>query len=321
MRMLGWMKESLWLGGLVALLVVCVLLAFFELPNLVVSPDDLSAPLQTPTPRASTTSAPTAVDLVQARNGVRTAAVALIAGIGAALATGFAARTYYLSRRGQFADRYTSAIDALAKDPTAQVSAIGELERLAYESPTRHRQIMRDLANFVRGNERPAEPDPDTAPAPAAVQAAFAVLASRRRRYDRALVVDLAGADLRQIHFDRGAQLRGANLSGVKLAGAHLRHADLRNADLANAVAPSVRLDQARLQGTILKGAGLHHATLDRANARGAAFVDAQFDATSLRGTNLRGATGLPLHEDGVRGGLISRGRLRKTRLPKPTER
>jgi|GEM_PF-4535490 len=48
-------------------------------------------------PGAGPAPAPTAVDLVQARNGARTAAVALIAGIGAALAAMFATLMVFLS--------------------------------------------------------------------------------------------------------------------------------------------------------------------------------------------------------------------------------
>lgn len=309
----GWIRESIWLGGLVALLVVCALLAFFKLPAIVVTPDDLLDKIPAPQGFENATR-PTAVDLVEARNGVRTAAVALIAGIGAALATGFAGRTYYLSRRGQLRDHYKTAVEQLAaNEPALQVSAIGELERLAAASPDRHRQVMGDLATFLRSHKRTGE-DADTAPAPAAVQAAFAAIARRRRRYDRDLVIDLAGADLRQVHFE-GAKMQKALLRDAKLSGAFLRHSNLRRADLKNAWAPGIRLDHAELGDAILEGAHLHGATLDSATARRAAFKDVQLLDTSMRSTDLRKATDLPRTKDGgVDGATITPG---KTKLPR----
>ena len=303
----GWLREMAWLGVLVALLMAGMVFAFILLPRLVVSPDDFRATV--PSARGlSKPTAPTAVDLVAARNGVRTAAVALVAGIGAALATGFAARTYYLSRRSHLTDRYKTAVEQLrAKEPAVQVSAIGDLERLANEAPRHQRQIMEVLATFLRSQERPDEAHE----APAAVQAAFAVLARRRHRYDRGLVLDLAGADLRQVNFD-GARLRGAVLRDAKLGGAFLRQSDLREAILLNAVAPSVRLDEAKLRNAIFEGARLESATLDSADARGVAFEDVRFAQTSLRATDLRDAIGLPFDNGGVVGGVTDE----KTRLP-----
>ena len=304
----GWLKEMAWLGALVVLLVAGMVLAFILLPRLVVSPDDLRTSVPS-APGLSKPTAPTAVDLVAARNGVRTAAVALVAGIGIALATGFAARTYYLSRRSHFTDRYNTAVEHLrSTEPAVQVSAIGDLEGLANEAPRRQRQIMEVLATFLRSQERPE----DAAEAPPAVQAAFAVLARRRQRYDGGLVLDLAGADLRQVNFD-GARLRGAVLRDAKLAGAFLRQSDLREAILMNAVAPSVRLDQAKLRDAIFEGARLESATLDSADARGVAFDDVQFAHTFLRSTDLRDATGLPFDDKGdVAGGVTNE----ETKLP-----
>lgn len=307
-----WARETAWLGAMVVLLVAGVLFAFFALPAIVVAPEDLQVRMPA-TKGAGPSPAPTAVDLVQARNGVRTAAVALIAGIGAALATGFAGRTYYLTRRAHVDDRYTTAVEQLGTNTAqVQVSAIGELEHLAWASPSRHRQIMRVLATFVCGYERA----PDAEGAPASVQAAFDVLAHRRTKRDRGLVLHLQGADLRQVICEpllvrrrlwrgraRGARLRGAVLRDARLDGASLRFADLRDADLLNAMAPSIRLDDSRLTNAILEGAQLHAATLDRADARGAAFKETKLSDASMRATDLRD-TDLRIEDAGARGAL-----------------
>jgi Pentapeptide repeats (8 copies) len=303
----GWARETAWLGAIVVLLVAGVLFAFFELPAIVVTAKDLQAGLPA-TKGSGPPPTPTAVDLVQARNGVRTAAVALIAGIGAAMATGFAGRTFYLTRRAHVDGRYTTAVEQLGTNAAqVQVSAIGELEQLAWECPSRHRQIMRVLTTFVCEYDRAAEAEG----APASVQAAFDVLA--HRRHDR-LVLHLQGADLRQVVCEpaprrrglwrrsiRGARLRGAVLRDARLDGASLRFADLRDADLLNAIAPSIRLDDARLADAILEGAQLHAATLDRADARGAAFREAKLSHASMRATDLRD-TDLDVEDARVRG-------------------
>ena len=315
-RVPRWVRESVWLASLVILLVSGVLFAFFQLPKMVVSPEDLQATMAVPT-GASPPPAPTAVDLVQARNGVRTAAVALIAGLGAALATGFAGRTYYLTRRAQVGESYRTAVDQLGSPAVQiQVSAIGELENLALAWPSRHRQIMRVLATFLCDYKRPK----GLTRAPDSVQAAFGVLAQRQTKHDRGLVLNLEGADLSQVRFEpalpgraargwllrrrrsSGARLEGAVLRGADLSGALLRRADLRNADLVNAVAPSIRLEDARLTGANLEGAQLETATLDGADARSASFAQAQLDATSMRRTDLRNTSGLPINDGKVDG-------------------
>ena len=294
-RVPGWMRETAWLGAVLIALVAGVLFAFFELPTMVVTLDDLTpGPVK---PRANSPSAPSAVDLVQARNGVRTAGVALIAGIGAALATGFAGRTYYDARRSHVDTRYAKAVEQLGSDIShVQVSGIAELDHLSWGSRASHRQVMQVLAAFVCDHRRPA----DAERAPASIQAAFNVLARRRRRHDRGFVLNLQGADLRQVICEppmyggyrwrrpRGARLRGAILRDAHLDGAFLRFADLRGADLLNVIARSVRLDNADLTGAILEGVQLHAATLDRVDARGAAFRDAHLTDASMDYADLR---------------------------------
>ncbi len=285
-----------------------MLFVFFLLPPLVVSPGDLKVRVPAARGLAKPT-APTAVDLVQARNGVRTAAVALLAGVGAVLAAGFAGRTYYMSRRAQLSDRIRAAADRWGVDaPLIQMAAIGELARLAKESPAHHAEIMGILTAFLKDQKRPDNADDP----PTVVQAAFAALAGRRKRYDQGWVLDLAGADLRRVRFEH-ARLGGANLRDARLDGAFLQHGDLRKAHLEDAEVRSVRLDHAKLNGAFLDGAKLKAATLDSADARGASFCEAEMEDAFLRSTDLRNALGLPIQNGEVAGAHTDE----ETKLPK----
>src|SRR4051794_24764467 len=135
--MLGMMRnavrETAIFVGLAALLAVAAVFAFFELPEMVVSPDDLLQKIPPPA-GSSPAPAPTGFDLVQARNGARTAGVALIAGVGAALAAGFSARTFYLTRRTQALDRHAKSVERLANaEDAVRVAAVTELGQIAAE--------------------------------------------------------------------------------------------------------------------------------------------------------------------------------------------
>jgi Pentapeptide repeats (8 copies) len=308
--LLGWLRETGWWLGVVVVLAGFAVVSFFWLPGWIVSPGDLKTHVPS-VPGLGKATEPTAVDLLGARNDVRVAAVTLLAGVGAALATGFAARTYYLSRRGQLEDRYNAAVEQLeSQQPSSQVSAIGALERLARESPARHRQIMGVLATFLRKPMRDERIANDYQ-APPGVQAACTVLAHRKTRYDGGQVLDLVGADLRYVNLDK-ACFRRADLREARLEGAFLRSSDLREAKLKNAIAPNVRLDGSKLSDAVLDGASLEGATLDSVVARKATFWDATLNDTFLRGADLSESSGLPIR-DGKVVGAITNG---ETKLP-----
>jgi hypothetical protein len=229
-----------------------------------------------------------------------------VAGLGAALATGFAARTYYLARRTAVSDRYAAAIEQLrADDEAARVSAVGELARIARDAPERHPDAMRVLAVFVREHTR----DDDSTPA--SIQAACEEIAQRKTNRDGGLVVDLSGADLRGVRID-GAKLKNAKLGHARLDDAWLRKAELDGVVLTNARGPSVRLDGAKLRDASVDGAVLTAATLDGADARRASFDNTTLSETSLLGTDLRDTTGLHVQDGTIRGGIANA----RTKLP-----
>lgn len=289
------MWEITWLVVVTLALLALAGFAFFLLPQLVVSTQDAARETS-----RKALAHPAPYDLTQARNGVRTAAVALLTAVGAALATGFAGRTYYLTRRTQDNDIYTHAVELLDGDHGASaVFAVSELERIARHNPSRQRQVMKVLATFLREDRRGVDNDE---PSPA-VQAACTALSRRRSRHDRGLVIDLAGADLRQVSMD-GARLRGAILRDADLRGAFLRSADLREANISNSKGQSMRLDRALLSRAVLDGAELQGATLDDARACEASFARTMMDGTFIRGADLRDSRGLRIADGAVVGAV-----------------
>ena len=83
-------------------------------------------------------------DRVTARQGVRTAALALLAGGLAVIGSFYTARTFALNRAGHLTDRFTKAIEQLGH-PTAvdvRLGGIYALERIARDSKDDHPQVV-----------------------------------------------------------------------------------------------------------------------------------------------------------------------------------
>lgn len=267
LRSLRMSRDAFWLIalGLTVLLAAGVLFAL--VPEWVVNEAGLNA-----------------VDRQKTRTDARTAALALMAGAGAALATLFAGRSYFLTRRGQLSDRSAKAIEQLHSDKEGiRIAAIAALERIAYESPSDHPRVMELLAHFLRNHVRK-----DAAP-PADVAAACRALVERRAAHDGRLVFDLTGADLRNVDL-KGVKLRRALLRRARLDGVSFEAADLREADLSEASAISAQFSGARLVRAVLHAVNLTTATLDRADARHADLREAYLDTASLSGARLRNA-------------------------------
>jgi uncharacterized protein YjbI with pentapeptide repeats len=290
-RLRGLLRETAVFAVWATVLAVAAFGAYFVLPDLVVSPSDLREDV--PAPKgAEPPAAPTAVDLVQARNGARTAGVALIAALGAALATGFAARTFYLSRRAQLGERQKNAMEQLSSDTEhVRRAGVAELARIATDDAGRRTEIMQALAAFVCGLERDAKAD-----APPDMQLAFTTLVQQDEKEARGLIVDLKGADLRGVKATN-ARLVRADLRDTKLRGAWLMNCDLTGTDLTNAQAQAARFDGSTLERTVLEGAVLAGATPDRVVAPSALFDSANFDRTYVRGADLSESTGLVVRE------------------------
>jgi hypothetical protein len=215
----------------------------------------------------------------------------LLVGCAGALAIGglaFTARTFFLSRRGQMADRYGKAMSQLASAQMLErIGGIYALERLMIESSQNHDTVVEALAAFVR-EHAPLRPEHEQVAAPADhlaapkpptdVQAALTVLGRRPTRTERN-ALDLGGTDL------SGADLRAARLTGAVLDRSRLRRVNLSEADLTGASMMGADLTEALLVASRLRGAFLTAATL-----RWACLAEADLGHASLVAATLHGA-------------------------------
>lgn len=291
-------------------------------------------------------------DKADAINSTRQILLAAAAGSAALAGLAFTGRNYYLSRRGQYTDRFGKAIAQLAADKmTERLGGIYALENIMVESDRDHATIVEVLAAFVRertgSNEdmRRVEvehvhegPQPAYRTLATDVQAALTVLGRRPLRTERTAVnlrlTDLCGADLTGLRLDGavlwGAYLQHAIMHDVRLRGAILSYAQLQDSRLGGADLRGAALDGARMQDVTLDDAQLSDAQMYLADLRGANLQDADLRrahlgeanlrALSLRGADLRGAD-LVSTTGGIPGrsyGLTAR-RLARTRMDEHT--
>lgn len=232
--------------------------------------------------------------------------------IGAVIALAFTAATYRLSRRGQFTERFTKALERLAEqDLYLKVGAIHALEHVSADSRAHRENVTEVLLSFVAKHSRERRrPVPlksalsegrSAMKLPTDVQAALTVLSTRPRPRSPLNLrnLDLRGADL------EGANLKGSNLSGTllhraylsrsqlqhaDLVGTRLRYAKLRKANLSWANLTEVNLERASLVGAKLRRTVLHEARLDHADLSNARLRCADLTGARLKGADLHGA-------------------------------
>lgn len=177
-------------------------------------------------------------------NAVRQTILAAAGGTAALIGLAFTARTYYLSRSGQVADRFTKAASMLASDkPDERISGIFAMERIMVQSSADQDTVLQVLTAFVRHRAsvrglRPdsssvhgspgAESDAGSVAPPAEIQAAVDVIGRRPLRAER-YHIDLSYTDLRGVNLNN-AQLDGADLLGAWLHDASMVRTHLRGA-------------------------------------------------------------------------------------------
>ncbi|GAA3541721.1 pentapeptide repeat-containing protein [Amycolatopsis ultiminotia] len=244
-------------------------------------------------------------------NATRQTLLAAAGGTFALIGIGFTARTYYLSRRGQFTDRYTKAIDQLASEKTTErLGGIYALEHLMTESERDHTTVVEVLAAFIREQTHTGQgmfPQPEhihQGPQPAYrtlaidVQAALTALGRRPQRPERNPVnlssADLCGADLANLRLDRadlwGTKLRDSIMHNVQLRGANLSYAQLQDSRLGGAQLQGAHFFRARMQEVTLDHAQLQDANLRQAQLQDSNLHDANLQGAKLNETNLQGA-------------------------------
>ncbi len=153
----------------------------------------------------------------------RTAALAVLAGLIAAVGAVYTARTFRLNREGQITQRFSTAIEHLGSAETeVRLGGIYALERIARDSLDDHGPVVEVLTAYVRRRApwppMPASEDAgtpsedDEQPRPAIdIQAVIAVLGRRDSRRDPH-DLDLSSCDL------RGAKFASADLGNFELA-------------------------------------------------------------------------------------------------------
>lgn len=254
-------------------------------------------------------------DKADVLNSTRQILLTAVGGLAVLAGLAFTARTYYLSRRGQLTDRYTTAITQLASDKLAErLGGIYALEHLMVESERDHDTVVEVLTAFIRENTSPTTDhhpnladwhaehqhrnDDRTPRLSTDVQAALTVIGRRPQRPERNPIdlyrTDLCGANLSGLDLDRaelgGAFLNDAVMIGTRLNGANLSLARLHDAGLMEAHLRGAQLFRASLHGALLWGAQLQEANLEEAKLQQAGFGDADLHGANLNGADLRHA-------------------------------
>jgi hypothetical protein len=258
---------------------------------------------------------------------VRTAILAGLAGLLAALGAYYTHRTFALNRAGQITERFTRAIDQLGNAaPDVRLGGIYALERIAGDSADDHPQVVEVLTAYVR-EHAPLPPPPAPAAASGqvgpkrleasseAILALVRIARCSRAAFHSAGAVDTSGETAagdtkgerprvptdvraavsvlgrRDISRDRkGAKIRlqDVDLHGVSMRGGHFEEARLRRSHLEGA-----HLEGAQLQGAKLRDAHLELADLGPdpdLKLQGANLEGASLQGANLQGAKLKGA-------------------------------
>ena len=249
-------------------------------------------------------------DTVEARQGVRTASLALLAGTIGVIGAVYTARTFALNRAGQITDRFTKAIEQLGHEQLdVRLGGIYALERIAKDSREDHPQVVEVLTAYVREhaarspsigrNQVPPAPEKRPDRPTTDVQAALTVLGRRTIGHEQhaPLVLDLSFTELANMNL-QGANFSGANLSGTNLSYAQLDHANFAGALLPVANLSNASLKGANLSGATMPGADLSNAALFDTNLSAASMVRANLESALMSGSNLEDAAlaGASLH-------------------------
>ncbi len=226
---------------------------------------------------------------------VRQTLLTAIGGTAALVGIAFTGRTYYLSRRAHFTDRFREAIALLSSDDmTARIGAVYALEHLLIESPRDHDAIIDILSGYIRTRApRRNEEDSDlpavratrenyySLPHPEVdIQAALTVLGRRPNRPERK-PLDLANSDL----------------SGAYMADGRYQGTYFTRSLLTSSYMPRANLDGAILAFADLRGSSLRDAALRGADCRGARFEEATLVAAKLQGAKMDRARGLTMDQ------------------------
>jgi hypothetical protein len=258
---------------------------------------------------------------VEETGRVRTALLAVLAGLITVVGAYYTSRTFALNRQGQITERFTRAVDQLGDEVLdVRLGGIYALERLARESREDYGPIVEILAAYVREHapipSRGSSNDPESATgddkSTSDVQSALTVLVGEDKaealRSAASLKTDVQAAltvlARRNVDHDIEPTL---DLSFTDLSGARLRNGRLEAANLRGGRLVGADLSDARLQGAILVGTDLQGTlNLEDADIRGVRY-DAEttkwpegYDALAKGGIKVGGQRRLVLCCDGT---------------------
>jgi uncharacterized protein YjbI with pentapeptide repeats len=265
-----------------------------------------------------------------ARQSVRTASLALLAGTIGVVGALYTARSFALNRAGQLTDRFTKAIEQLGHpELDVRLGGIYALERIARDSKEDHPQVVEVLTAYVRehsprpeyrGSRTPASDDeargagPQSVAlppwlrhipwlrgaAPARPQSGDIPERTVPGRPNTDVQAALTVLGRRTLAHEQDAtprldlsstHLSWADLDGATLAGANLGETDLRRAHLGGADLRGANLAGANLREASLRGANLAGADLVVADLRKATLWEANLGGAKLSGADFSAAT------------------------------
>jgi hypothetical protein len=223
-----------------------------------------------------------------ARQGVRTASLALLAGTIGVVGAVYTARSFALNRAGQLTDRFTKAIEQLGHSALdVRLGGIYALERIARDSEEDHPQVIEVLTAYVR--EHAPKSDASGQEYEAAAENADALQGTKPKRPPTDVQAVLTVLGRRRLAHEQGAQ-PVLDLGSTDLSGANLFRANLQGAILSEANLSEANLGEADLQSTIASSANLSGADLHHANLQAAMLTDANVSGANLSTANLQGA-------------------------------
>lgn len=246
-------------------------------------------------------------------SSTRTTLITLLGALAIAGGLIYTARTHSLTRRGQFSERFKSAVQLLASEKQEErLGGIYALEQLMSESPAEHEATVSVLSAFVRANAVVSWDENDEPTEGVATQlggsglwrtlpevdAAMAVLGRRPNRGER-FPIDLSRCDLRGVNFD-GARFDGVILRHAWLDDARISGANLANGVLDDAFLRDSKIEYSQLQGASMRGTYLEESFIRFSNLSRADMFKTQMRAAHLYHVNLRGCLFNPYGEDAL---------------------
>jgi uncharacterized protein YjbI with pentapeptide repeats len=296
--------------ALLAILLACV----FIVPNYVFTRE---------LPITATTEQLKPVELLQAKNNIRTATVQAFGGLVLLIGAFFTSRQIRLTREGQLTERFGKAIDQLGSDKlNVRLGAIHALARISKASRAERSAVVEILTEHIR-TYSPRSPSRNgtrnillsVGPAstsrlngqegpPTDVQLVMALLARRRIAIAANQAVTLSGVSLGGVDLPKAylqkVTFRGSDLRGINLLKADLWRSDFEEASLQGAILERANLQRTSLKRTNIEGARLVSAFLKKADLRQSRLVEANLQSILLQGSDLQGTDLRRAHLNGA---------------------